>query len=276
MASRALVTRFMSICCTEPASARTIPAGVPSVVRISMFAGIRWRSISLCSAITSRRSSGSRRSSAWRLNPRSCETTFAPCWAALAMSARLSRSSVNSSGSAVVTRSALARTTDRMLLKSCAIPPVSCPTASSFCACRNCCSRWRCCCSARSRSAISCLSRSMTAVSSVVRFITRWSSSSRDRRSSSSRRLRSVMSSQVVTIPIGSSAEFFTTSDSSWTAKVVPSFRTLTLSRRQLPIDCICWMVSGVRCSAGVNTPTSRPSSSASAYPCMRASAGLV
>ncbi len=81
----------------------------------------------------------------WRLNARIWRTSSRPRRAAVLISCRLSREAA-SGGRSCRARSALPRMAARMLLKSCATPPASVPSASIFWDCASC--ACRCFCSA--------------------------------------------------------------------------------------------------------------------------------
>jgi hypothetical protein len=91
------------------------------------------------------RHTGVRASGCWRLKARIWRTSSRPRRAAVLISCRLSRAGCPGSRSWRA-RSALPRMAARMLLKSCATPPASVPSASIFCDCASCCSSARCCC----------------------------------------------------------------------------------------------------------------------------------
>ncbi len=87
--------------------------------------------------------SSGRRSDGWRrLKTRIRSTSSLPRRAAFISSARSSSSDSRERVSLPIS-SAYPVMANRMLLKSCAIPPARVPTASSFCACRSSSSRWR-------------------------------------------------------------------------------------------------------------------------------------
>ena len=144
-ACTALVPRLSSTCPSRVASARMAgPFGATSLTSWTLEPmAVRSRlqvSVTMASGQTGVRASG-----CWRLKARIWRTSSRPRRAALLISCRLCRAGwpVGRSWRA---RSALPRMAARMLLKSCATPPASVPSASIFCDCASCCSRARCCC----------------------------------------------------------------------------------------------------------------------------------
>ncbi len=143
MASRALVTRLRRICCTAPPSARTGHGSGGVTTLSSMLSARMGSTIWARVATTSRMSSVAKVSSALRLKPSRPRTIVAPPRAAVCTFSNPARRSSRSGGRADSSSSELAKMTARMLLKSWAIPPASCPIVSSFCACRSCASSQR-------------------------------------------------------------------------------------------------------------------------------------
>jgi len=138
IASRALVARLMRICSIAAGSARTELPASPAASRISISAGSRRRrDAAACSS--SGPSSRGWRSRRWRrAKPSNLRINSLPRRLAAAMVPRSARSA-ESGGSSPAISSVVARMVVSRLLKSCAMPPASWPTASIFCACRR---RW--------------------------------------------------------------------------------------------------------------------------------------
>src|SRR5438034_138269 len=143
MASRAFTARFKSTCSSWPGSAFTDPASGASVTESSMSSPSSRRSIFCMWATTALRPSTLGASTCRRLNARSWRVSSAARTPAFLISTasswRGSSGGVAWSNNCVDPRIAVSR-----LLKSWAIPPASCPTASIFWDWRSCSSsvRW--------------------------------------------------------------------------------------------------------------------------------------
>ena len=142
IASRALTARFKSTCSSCPGSALTAPAVGSSEVTSSTSSPSNRRSMRSILPTTTLSSSTLGASTWRRLNASSCRVSSAArrpaCRISSASSRRGSPEGMLLSSSWVEPRMAVSR-----LLKSWAMPPASCPTASIFCDWRSCSSSWR-------------------------------------------------------------------------------------------------------------------------------------
>src|SRR5881409_2592462 len=155
MASRALTARFRSTCSSCPGSALTVPAAGSREVASSTSSPSSRRSIRSMFATTALTSSTLGPSTWRRLNASSCRVSSAARSPAFrissASSRRASPAGVLCNSSWVEPRMAVSR-----LLKSCAMPPASCPTASIFCDWRSCSSSCRCALTSRASTSRAC------------------------------------------------------------------------------------------------------------------------
>ena len=141
MASRALTARFMSTCSSWPGSARTAAAVDGSRSTSSMSSPMRRRSILESSSMRPPSGTTSGTRTCLRLNARSWRVRAEARSAALRISCILPRRV--GSWSLGIMRSPYPRMAVSRLLKSCAMPPASRPTASIFWAWTSCSSRLR-------------------------------------------------------------------------------------------------------------------------------------
>ena len=135
IASAALVARFSSMRCTAAASAATGCRPCAELTTTSSCGSMRCSAGRILATSSSRRS-GVRTRRSRRLKPSSLAIIVAPRRAAPWACVRSLRSSL-SGGRDVTAMSTWAMTAVNTLLRSCAMPPASCPTASIFCACRS-------------------------------------------------------------------------------------------------------------------------------------------
>ena len=146
MASRAFTARFITTCSRWVRSARTVTGAGASTASTATRSPSTRRSRPASAETTSFRSSTSARAGWQRPNRRSCRTRAVARSAARARSSNSAAVPASSAGDR--SSSAFPRMTVSRLLKSCAIPPASRPTASIFWP-------WRRCSSSRLRSVMS-------------------------------------------------------------------------------------------------------------------------
>ena len=163
IASRALTARLRITCSIWPGSALIVPRLEASAVRSSTSSPINRRSIFSRSETTVLRSMATGCKTCLRLKASSCRVRPAARSPAFLISSTLWRRG-SWACNRLRTRSLYPLMAVSRLLKSCAMPPASCPMASSFCDCRSCSSRVLC-------SVISCL-MAMKLVISPASFIT--------------------------------------------------------------------------------------------------------
>ena len=140
IASRAFTARFMMTWWSNPGSARTEGRSAARRTSTRMSSPMTRFKSRAVSVTISLRFTGEMRTSRLRLKVSSCPVRAAARSPARRMSSVSSTARCDSPSVSAASNSAQPLMTVRRLLKSWAIPPASRPTASSFAACRSCCS----------------------------------------------------------------------------------------------------------------------------------------
>ncbi len=163
IASRAFTNRFISTCSSCPGSAHTRSGEDGTSIASAMDAGSRRRQSGSALRTSAPTSIAAGVAARCRPNAKSCRTSAA-ARIVVSCARRSSLAAGDSAATSANASSTLPRIAVSRLLKSCAIPPARCPSASSFCDCSNC-SRSMCSRSARAY----CSVRSCQAMTVILR-----------------------------------------------------------------------------------------------------------